>query len=77
MICGKCGTTLVPIQTGEKALTVCPSCDTPDRLCTWCKIPMTKKLVGNGRYLHYLCPKCVFQHTSIYVPPSSLISPNS
>jgi hypothetical protein len=49
---------------------VCPVCDTPDRSCAWCKVPMTKKLVGNGRYVHYICPKCVFQHTSRYVPPA-------
>ena len=36
--------------------------DIPDRLCTWCKVPMKKRLVGNGQYLHYTCPKCVFQH---------------
>ena len=24
---------------------------------------MNKRLVGDGRYLHYTCPKCVFQHT--------------
>jgi hypothetical protein len=23
---------------------------------------MTKRLVGGGQYLHYTCPKCVFQH---------------
>ena len=34
----------------------------PDRLCTWCKVPMKKRLVGGGQYLHYTCPKCVFQH---------------
>ena len=34
----------------------------PDRVCTWCKVPMTKRLVGDGQYLHYTCPKCVFQH---------------
>ena len=34
----------------------------PDRLCTWCKVPMKKRLVGAGQYLHYTCPKCVFQH---------------
>jgi hypothetical protein len=27
-------------------------------------VPMSKKLVGNGKFLHYLCPKCIFQHTS-------------
>jgi hypothetical protein len=36
--------------------------DIPDRLCTWCKVPMKKRLVGGGQYLHYTCPKCVFQH---------------
>jgi hypothetical protein len=36
----------------------------PDRLCTWCKVPMTKRLVGGKQFLHYTCPKCVFQHTT-------------
>ncbi|MFM8551753.1 MAG: hypothetical protein ACKOCD_05460 [Nitrospiraceae bacterium] len=36
----------------------------PDRNCTWCKVPMAKRLVGGGLYLHYTCPKCIFQHTS-------------
>jgi hypothetical protein len=27
---------------------------------------MTKRLVADGKFLHYLCPKCVFQHTSKY-----------
>jgi hypothetical protein len=36
----------------------------PDRLCTWCKVPMQKRLVGGGLYIHYTCPKCIFQHTS-------------
>jgi hypothetical protein len=36
----------------------------PDRLCTWCKVPMTKRLVGGGLFIHYTCPKCVFQHTT-------------
>ena len=36
----------------------------PDRLCTWCKVPMMKRLVGGGAFIHYTCPKCVFQHTS-------------
>jgi hypothetical protein len=35
----------------------------PDRLCTWCKVPMTKRLVAGGKFIHYTCPKCVFQHT--------------
>lgn len=36
----------------------------PDRLCTWCKVPMKKRLVGGGQYIHYTCPKCVFQHAT-------------
>ncbi len=36
----------------------------PDRLCTWCKVPMKKRLVGGGLFIHYTCPKCVFQHTT-------------
>lgn len=36
----------------------------PDRNCTWCKVPMAKRLVGGGLYIHYTCPKCIFQHTS-------------
>lgn len=35
----------------------------PDRLCTWCKVPMRKRLVASGKFLHYTCPRCVFQHT--------------
>jgi hypothetical protein len=38
--------------------------DVPDRLCTWCKVPMMKRLVGGGAFIHYTCPKCIFQHTS-------------
>ncbi|MGE3153889.1 MAG: hypothetical protein AB7G48_02850 [Nitrospiraceae bacterium] len=34
----------------------------PDRLCTWCKVSMRKRLVAGGQFLHYTCPKCVFQH---------------
>lgn len=36
----------------------------PDRLCTWCKVPMRKRLVGGGQFIHYTCPKCIFQHSS-------------
>lgn len=25
---------------------------------------MTKRLVGGGLFIHYTCPKCVFQHTT-------------
>jgi hypothetical protein len=36
--------------------------DVPDRLCTWCKVPMKKRLVGGGQFIHYTCPQCIFQH---------------
>lgn len=38
--------------------------DVPDRTCTWCKVLMDKRLVAGGRFIHYTCPKCIFQHTS-------------
>ncbi len=38
--------------------------DVPDRNCTWCKVLMRKRLVGGGQYIHYTCPKCIFQHTT-------------
>lgn len=25
---------------------------------------MHKRLVGGGQFIHYTCPKCIFQHTS-------------
>ena len=25
---------------------------------------MTKRLVAGGQFIHYTCPKCVFQHTT-------------
>ncbi len=37
--------------------------DLPDRRCTWCGVPMKKRLVGGKRFVHYTCPKCLFQHT--------------
>ncbi|MCG3777330.1 MAG: hypothetical protein JW388_0015 [Nitrospira sp.] len=37
--------------------------DLPDRLCTWCKVAMRKRLVASGQFVHYTCPTCVFQHT--------------
>ncbi|GMV48872.1 hypothetical protein FBQ96_06000 [Nitrospirales bacterium NOB] len=40
----------------------------PDRLCTWCKVPMAKRLVAGGQFIHYTCPKCVFQHTTRRTP---------
>ncbi len=36
----------------------------PERLCTWCKVLMRKRLVGGGQFVHYTCPRCIFQHTS-------------
>ncbi|MDH5320181.1 MAG: hypothetical protein OEW14_17680 [Nitrospira sp.] len=41
-----------------------PRTELPDRLCTWCKVLMKKRLVGGNRFIHYTCPKCIFQHTS-------------
>lgn len=41
-----------------------PPSDLPDRLCTWCKVPMKKRLVASGQFIHYTCPKCIFQHTT-------------
>jgi hypothetical protein len=32
---------------------------------------MTKRLVGGGAYIHYTCPKCIFQHTSKTQKPPS------
>ena len=40
------------------------SADLPDRLCTWCKVAMRKRLVASGQFIHYTCPTCVFQHTT-------------
>jgi len=71
MTCEKCGASTVAVTTEEKTSNVCPSCDIPNRMCTWCQLAMIKKLVGNGRYIHYICPKCVFQHTSKYPPVSA------
>ena len=36
----------------------------PDRQCTWCNVPMKKRLVASGQFIHYTCPKCIFQHTT-------------
>jgi hypothetical protein len=47
-----------------------PTEELPERLCTWCKVSMSKRLVGGGLYIHYTCPKCVFQHTSKRQPDS-------
>jgi hypothetical protein len=40
-----------------------PSSELPERFCTWCKVPMKKRLVASGQFIHYTCPKCIFQHT--------------
>jgi hypothetical protein len=45
--------------------------DIPDRLCTWCKVPMRKRLVAGGQFIHYTCPKCIFQHTTKAARPSA------
>ncbi|MCW5798868.1 MAG: hypothetical protein KIT40_10235 [Nitrospira sp.] len=45
-----------------------PTAELPDRLCTWCKVAMTKRLVAGGQFIHYTCPKCVFQHTTKRAP---------
>jgi hypothetical protein len=41
-----------------------PSADLPDRLCTWCQVTMKKRFVGGKQFVHYTCPKCIFQHTT-------------
>ena len=64
MTCPKCEKPTVPVTRHGATTQVCAACDTPDRTCTWCKVAMSKRLVGNGTYLHYLCPKCLFQHTA-------------
>jgi hypothetical protein len=45
-----------------------PPVDLPNRLCTWCQLPMKKRLVGGKQFVHYTCPKCVFQHTTRLTP---------
>lgn len=44
------------------------SMELPDRLCTWCRVPMKKRLVGGNQFIHYTCPKCIFQHTTRLLP---------
>lgn len=46
----------------------------PERLCTWCKVPMKKRLVGGKQFIHYTCPKCIFQHTT-RLGPKPLTTP--
>lgn len=45
--------------------------DIPDRLCTWCKVPMRKRLVAGGQFIHYTCPQCIFQHTTKTAKPQT------
>lgn len=58
-----CMATSTPNQQTDRNL--------PDRDCTWCKIPMRKRLVGEGRFIHYTCPECIFQHTAKFSEASS------
>jgi hypothetical protein len=51
-----------PVNQSNPAAT--PLSEIPDRLCTWCKIQMLKRLVAGGQFIHYTCPQCIFQHTS-------------
>ena len=77
MTCSTCGTSTVSVTREGTIRDVCPSCDIPDRKCTWCQLPMIKKLVGNAQFIHYICPKCVFQHTTKYSAPPPATSPNT
>jgi hypothetical protein len=47
-----------------QTITLASSADLPERMCTWCKVAMAKRLVAGGQFIHYTCPKCVFQHTT-------------
>jgi hypothetical protein len=51
-------------QADRPSSTATPQADVPDRLCTWCKVPMKKRLVASGQFIHYTCPKCIFQHST-------------
>ena len=57
--------------TKRPAPTATPQDEIPDRLCTWCKIAMRKRLVAGGQFIHYTCPKCIFQHTTKAAKPSA------
>ena len=57
--------------TNGPASTATPAADIPDRLCTWCKVLMKKRLVASGQFIHYTCPKCIFQHTTKVVTKPS------
>jgi hypothetical protein len=59
-------------QTDKPSSTATQQTEIPDRLCTWCKVTMKKRLVASGQFIHYTCPKCIFQHTTKAAPkPSS------
>ena len=77
MPCANCGNTTLTITLDGAVREICPSCNIPERSCTWCRLPMTKKLVGNAQFVHYICPKCVFQHTSKYRPTSPASAPKT
>ena len=65
----------MPIMDDQPANRQAPAtttqADIPDRLCTWCKVPMRKRLVGGGQFIHYTCPKCIFQHTTKAAKPTT------
>jgi len=54
----------MPLMTTTPSQPNPSTTDLPDRLCTWCKVQMKKRLVASGQFVHYTCPKCVFQHTT-------------
>jgi hypothetical protein len=56
--------TMTDQQSAKPSSTAIQPTDIPDRLCTWCKVTMKKRLVASGQFIHYTCPKCIFQHTT-------------
>jgi hypothetical protein len=58
-------------ESAPHSITSGATADVPERLCTWCKVAMTKRLVAGGQFIHYTCPKCVFQHTTKRILASS------
>ena len=48
-----------------------PGATIPDRQCTWCQTPMMKRLVGDGRFIHYTCPTGAYSN----IHPSGLPQP--
>jgi len=55
--------TISPMPSSPDLVRDTPRIELPERLCTWCKVLMRKRLVGGNQFIHYTCPKCVFQHT--------------